>query len=60
MFRGFQHLCKQILNAIIQSRSNIIKNVHQKVRMPVTYQNSTTKIALFNQKILQKFSLLLL
>ena len=35
---------------MIQARSNN----NQKVRMPVTEQNSTIKIAPFNEKILQK------
>ena len=33
----------------------IIKKLNQKVRMSVTEQNSTVKITLFNEKIMQKF-----
>ena len=40
--------------AIIQDRSKINKKLSKKVRMPVTEQYSTIKIARFNEKILQK------
>ena len=42
--------------AIIQARSNNNPKVSQKVRIPVTKNNSTIKIALFNEKILKKNS----
>ncbi len=43
MFKYFQHLCKLILNAIIQARDNNIKNLGQKIKMAVMDHNSTLK-----------------